>query len=84
MDEERIIVRRSEAADVIFANEIVTEMEASAIARGSGIAKRSPESICEKILSGKSVTALTECGKWVGFQYFEVWEEGQICIQTPV
>jgi hypothetical protein len=77
MDEERIIVRLAEAADVIFAKEITDEMEASAIARGSGIAKRSPESICEKIMAGKAVIAVTNYGNWVGFQYLEVWEEGK-------
>jgi hypothetical protein len=77
MEEERIIVRPAEAADVIFAKEIAGEMEASAIARGTGIAKRSPESICEKILAGKAVIALTDYGKWVGFQYLEAWEEGK-------
>ncbi len=77
MEDERIIVRPAEAADVIFAKEITDEMEASAIARGSGIAKRSPGSICEKILAGKAVIALTNYGKWVGFQYLEVWEEGK-------
>ncbi|MGZ3752013.1 MAG: N-acetyltransferase [Mucilaginibacter sp.] len=77
MDDERVIVRPAEAADVIFAKEIADEMGASAIARGSGIAKRSPQSICEKILAGKAVIALTEYGKWVGFQYLEVWEGGK-------
>jgi hypothetical protein len=77
MENERIIVRLAEAADVIFAKEITDEMEASAIARGSGIAKRSPETICEKFLAGKAVIALTEQGNWVGFQYIEVWEEGK-------
>src|ERR1700759_1488391 len=77
MDCERIIVRPAEAADVIYAKEITDEMEASAIARGSGIAKRSPESICEKILAGKAVIAVTDNDKWIGFQYLEVWEEGK-------
>src|SRR5580704_6790253 len=77
MEDERIILRPAEAADVIFAKEITDEMEASAIARGSGIAKRSPESICEKILEGKAVIAVTNRGNWVGFQYLEVWEEGK-------
>jgi hypothetical protein len=77
MEDERIIVRLATAADVIFAKEITDEMEASAIARGTGIAKRSPELICEKILAGKAVIALTNCGKWVGFQYLEVWEKGK-------
>jgi GNAT superfamily N-acetyltransferase len=77
MEDERIIVRLAKAADVIFAKEITVEMEASAIARGTGIAKRSPELICEKILDGKAVIALTNYGKWVGFQYLEAWEEGK-------
>jgi hypothetical protein len=77
MEEERIIIRLAEAGDVIFAKQITDEMEASAIARGSGISKRSPESICEKILAGKAVIALTDKGHWVGFQYIEVWEEGK-------
>jgi hypothetical protein len=77
MEDERIIVRLAGAADVIFATEITNEMEASAIARGSGIAKRTPESICEKILDGKAVIALTDQNIWVGFQYLEVWEAGR-------
>ncbi|TWI97170.1 hypothetical protein JN11_03630 [Mucilaginibacter frigoritolerans] len=77
MEEERIIIRLAEASDVIFAKEIAYEMEASAIARGSGISKRSPELICEKILAGKAVIALTNEGRWVGFQYIEVWEDGK-------
>jgi|ERR1700722_1147435 hypothetical protein len=77
MEDERIIVRLSKAADIVYAKEIADETEASAIARGTGIAKRSPQTISEKILEGKAVIALTERGKWVGFQYLEVWEEGK-------
>jgi hypothetical protein len=77
MEDERIIVRLAKAADVIFAKEITDEMEASAIARGTGIAKRSPELICEKILAGKAVIALTNYNNWVGFQYLEVWDDGK-------
>jgi N-acetylglutamate synthase-like GNAT family acetyltransferase len=77
MEEERITVRLAKAADINFVKQITDEMEASAIARRSGISKRSPESICEKILDGKAVIALTNQGKWVGFQYLEVWEAGK-------
>src|SRR4029078_8342823 len=49
-------------------------MESSAKARGTGIAKRSPEYIAEKINEGKAVIALTGDGKWVGFCYIETWE----------
>jgi hypothetical protein len=74
MDDERIIVRQAIAADVIFADEIIQEMERSAIARGSGISKRSAISIIEKIDAGKAIVAVTETGEWAGFSYFETWD----------
>ncbi len=49
-------------------------MEASAKDKGTGIAKRTPEYITEKILEGKAVIALTNNGAWVGFCYIETWE----------
>ena len=49
-------------------------MEASAKARGTGIAKRSPYYISQKIDEGKAVIALTEDDIWVGFCYIETWE----------
>src|SRR5688500_19125683 len=49
-------------------------MEASAKARGTGIAKRSPEYISAKIDEGKAVIAVTPDGQWVGFCYIETWE----------
>jgi len=49
-------------------------MEESAKARGTGIAKRSPDYIREKINEGKAVIALTAEGAWVGFCYIEAWE----------
>jgi hypothetical protein len=77
MDEERIIVRSAIAADVVFADEIIQEMESSAIARGSGISKRTAASVIEKIDTGKAVVALTEYGEWAGFSYVECWDEGK-------
>lgn len=52
-------------------------MEASAKARGTGIARRSPGYIEQKMLEGKSVIALTTEGDWVGFCYIEVWEHNK-------
>ena len=48
-------------------------MASSAQARGTGIAKRSPEYISQKMTEGKAVIALTEDKKWVGFCYIEAW-----------
>jgi N-acetylglutamate synthase-like GNAT family acetyltransferase len=74
MEDERIIVRSATAADVVFADQIIQEMESSAIARGSGISKRSAASIIEKIDSGKAIVAVTEHGEWAGFSYIETWD----------
>src|SRR3954467_11089348 len=51
-------------------------MEASAKARGTGIAKRNPEYIENKMLEGKAVIAITADGRWVGFCYIETWSHG--------
>lgn len=77
MESERIIVRSAIASDVVFADEIIHEMECSAIARGSGISKRSASSIIEKINEGKAIVALTEQGEWAGFSYIETWDNEQ-------
>jgi len=55
---------------------ICDEMEASAKARGTGIAKRSPEYITNKMLEGKAVIAVTGSGIWAGFCYIETWSHG--------
>lgn len=69
-----IIVRVATANDKTYAETITQEMEESAKARGTGIAKRSPEYIQKKMEEGKSVIALTPGGEWVGFCYIEAWE----------
>lgn len=49
-------------------------MEESAKARGTGIAKRSPEYIIKKMEEGKAVIAVAKDGTWVGFCYIEAWQ----------
>ena len=64
-------------ADASFSNYsqiICDEMESSAKVRGTGIAKRNPEYITQKMEEGKAVIALTKDGTWVGFCYIETWE----------
>ncbi|MFD1629076.1 GNAT family N-acetyltransferase [Pseudopedobacter beijingensis] len=60
-----------------FAQTIVDEMEASAKVRGTGIAKRSPEYVANKMLEGKAVIALHKDGTWAGFCYIETWSHGE-------
>jgi hypothetical protein len=69
-----IIVRLATADDKHFAETITIEMEESAKARGTGIAKRSSEYIEMKMEEGKAVIAVTADGTWVGFCYIEAWE----------
>jgi hypothetical protein len=59
-----------------FSQIICEEMEASAKARGTGIAKRSPAYIEEKMTEGKAVIALSPDGQWAGFCYIETWSHG--------
>ncbi len=61
---------------VSFADTICDEMAESAKARGTGIAKRSPEYISNKMLEGKAVIALHNDGTWAGFCYIETWSHG--------
>lgn len=60
-----------------LAEVICNEMAESAKARGTGIAKRSPEYLCEKITEGKAIIALDTAGDFVGFCYVETWDHGK-------
>lgn len=77
MEKKSIIIRLATADDKQYANTITLEMEESAKARGTGIAKRSPEYIEKKMEEGKAVIATTADGTWVGFCYVEVWQHGK-------
>jgi hypothetical protein len=73
LEQSNIIVRVAIPADIIHASTITDEMASSALARGTGIAKRSPEYISQKINEGKAVIAVTKENTWVGFCYIEAW-----------
>ncbi|MFN8289792.1 MAG: GNAT family N-acetyltransferase [Chitinophagaceae bacterium] len=77
MDNHNIIIRVATAADKVYSKTITDEMEASAKARGTGIAKRSPDYIEQKIDEGKAVIAVTGLNEWVGFCYIETWSHGE-------
>jgi hypothetical protein len=76
MEHQDIIIRVANSGDTQYAETITREMEESAKARGTGIAKRSPEYVANKMDEGKAVIALTKDGKWVGFCYIETWSHG--------
>jgi N-acetylglutamate synthase-like GNAT family acetyltransferase len=74
----RIQIRIAKPADIKYVYPILREMEASAKVRGTGIAKRSPQALCQKIYEGKAVIAVGEEGGWVGFSYIEPWGDGEL------
>jgi len=60
-----------------YAEAICKEMEESARQRGTGIAKRDPEYIRQKMREGKAIIALREDGVWAGFCYIETWSHAK-------
>ncbi|MGC4037465.1 MAG: GNAT family N-acetyltransferase [Chitinophagaceae bacterium] len=77
MDNQQIIIRVATPEDKVYSKTITDEMESSAAARGTGIAKRSPEYIEQKIDEGKAVIAVAKDGTWIGFCYIETWSHGE-------
>lgn len=77
MEHQQIVVRVATSNDKHYAVTITDEMEASAKARGTGIAKRSPSYLEQKMDEGKAVIAHTNDGAWVGFCYIEAWGHEQ-------
>ncbi|MGL4412035.1 MAG: GNAT family N-acetyltransferase [Bacteroidales bacterium] len=56
-----------------YVETILKTIEDAAKVRGTGIAKRTPQYVTEKMLEGKSIIALTEEGQFAGFCYIETW-----------
>ncbi len=77
MIEQKFVVRLANENDFAFAQQICDEMESSAKARGTGIAKRSPDYIELKMQEGKAVIAFSHDGNWAGFCYIETWGHGK-------
>ena len=71
-DTIQIIVAGEE--HIPYVEEILDTIEKAAKIRGTGIAKRSPEYVRQKMREGKAVIAL--CGKeFAGFCYIESWSD---------
>lgn len=77
MSELQFKVKVAGEEHIHLAEAICEEMAESAKARGTGIAKRSPEYIQQKMLEGKAIIALTESNEFAGFCYIETWGHGK-------
>jgi hypothetical protein len=69
----QINVLVADASHTKYADEICEEILISARERGTGIARRTPEYVSEKMLAGKAVIAIAEDGRFAGFSYIETW-----------
>lgn len=76
MKENEFAVIPATEQHIKYAEQICSEMAESAKARGTGIARRTPEYITQKMLEGKAVIALHQDGTWAGFCYIETWSHG--------
>lgn len=68
-----IEVRVAGPQDFKFAEAICEEIYISSQERKTGIARRTPEYIKEKMSAGKAVIAVSETGEFAGFSYIESW-----------
>lgn len=76
MKENEFVVIPATEQHIQYAEQICDEMAESAKARGTGIARRTPDYITQKMLEGKAVIALHQDGTWAGFCYIETWSHG--------
>ncbi len=77
MHKKDFVVCVAEERHAHFAQQICDEMASSAKARGTGIAKRTPDYIQMKMTEGKAIIAFSKKGEWAGFCYIETWGHGK-------
>ncbi len=75
MDTNDVTVMYATDEHVPYAEYVCQLIYESALQRGTGIARRSPEYIAKKMTGGKAVVAM-HGDKLVGFSYIESWEHG--------
>ncbi len=72
VDPSKIEVVVASDEHVKYVDEILDTINRAAKVRGTGIAKRSPEYVKQKMLEHKAVVALCD-GEFAGFSYIESW-----------
>jgi hypothetical protein len=77
MKENEFLIIPATVEHIQYAVQICDEMAESAKARGTGIARRTPEYITGKMQEGKAVIALRPDGTWAGFCYIETWSHAK-------
>jgi GNAT superfamily N-acetyltransferase len=77
LEEVDVHIVRADQSHISYAEEIVETIYVAAQQRGTGIARRTPEYIMQKMTEGKAIIALTPAGMFAGFCYIETWEHGR-------
>ncbi len=75
MTKDSILVEFASDEHVKYAEHVCNLIYESALQRGTGIARRSPEYISAKMTGGKAVVAM-DGDKLIGFSYIECWGHG--------
>lgn len=70
-------IEKANASHYPLAGLIAETMEKSAIARGTGISKRSPETLIYYMEAGQAMIATHADGRWAGFCYMALWDNGK-------
>ena len=71
--DDELTVEVASEKHLIYVDEILNTIEEAAKVRGTGIAKRKPEYLAQKIREAKAVIAL-KGDRLAGFSYIETWE----------
>ncbi|AGD98199.1 argininosuccinate synthase [Blattabacterium sp. (Blatta orientalis) str. Tarazona] len=77
----KIKVRVSHDQDTKYASLICQKIQESAKIRGTGIAKKDPEYIKSKMISGNAVIAFFD-GKLAGFSYLEIYQNKEFVVNS--
>jgi GNAT superfamily N-acetyltransferase len=73
---EEFSVQVATAQHLKYVEEILTTIEAATKVRGTGIARRRPEYVAQKMNEGKAIIAM-KGDEFVGFCYIESWSHGE-------
>ena len=76
IDKEKVEIFVAGEEHIKYVDEILDTITRAAKIRGTGIAKRSPVYVKQKMLEHKAVVALYE-GRFAGFSYIESWSNKQ-------
>lgn len=71
------VIEEATAKHIFYINEICEETLSSAKARGTGISGRPPELLEKKMKEGEAIIAFAPDGKWAGFAFISLWENGK-------